>query len=178
MAGLLLTAGFVSGSYPAIFLSSLQPIRVLKGSLRFSGGATFFRKGLVVFQFTLSMMFLVGMIVIYRQMDYIQTKNLGYDRENLVYLPLEGDLAEKYALFKMEADKSPGILAVSKIRQAPTALAYPYGRYPSGWGRPPSFSMTLLSFNTDVGYDFVKTMKLEAGGGSQSFSRDFSHRFE
>jgi putative ABC transport system permease protein len=169
MLGLLLIAGFVSGSYPAIFLSSLQPIRVLKGSLRFSGGATFFRKGLVVFQFTLSMMFLVGMIVIYRQMDYIQTKNLGYDRENLVYLPLEGDLAQKYPLFKMEADKSPGILAVSKIRQAPTELHNHTGDI--RWvGKDPNQVISFVS--TDVGYDFVKTMKLELAEG-RDFSRDF-----
>ena len=169
MLGLLLIAGFVSGSYPAIFLSSLQPIRVLKGSLRFSGGATFFRKGLVVFQFTLSMMFLVGMIVIYRQMDYIQTKNLGYDRENLVYLPLEGDLAQKYPLFKMEADKSPGILAVSKIRQAPTELHNHTGDI--RWmEKDPNQVVSFVS--TDVGYDFVKTMKLELAEG-RDFSRDF-----
>ena len=169
MLGLLLMAGFVSGSYPAIFLSSLQPIRVLKGSLRFSGGATFFRKGLVVFQFTLSMMFLVGMIVIYRQMDYIQTKNLGYDRENLVYLPLEGDLAQKYPLFKMEADKSPGILAVSKIRQAPTELHNHTGDI--RWmEKDPNQVVSFVS--TDVGYDFVKTMKLELAEG-RDFSRDF-----
>ena len=169
MLGLLLIAGFVSGSYPAIFLSSLQPIRVLKGSLRFSGGATFFRKGLVVFQFTLSMMFLVGMIVIYRQMDYIQTKNLGYDRENLVYLPLEGDLAQKYALFKMEAEKSPGITSISKIRQAPTELHNHMGDLK--WvEKDPNRVISFVS--TDVGYDFVKTMKLELAEG-RDFSRDF-----
>jgi putative ABC transport system permease protein len=169
MLGLLLTAGFVAGSYPAIFLSSLQPIRVLKSSLRFSGGATFFRKGLVVFQFMLSMMFLVGMIVIYRQMDYIQTKNLGYERENLVYLPLEGELAEKYALFKQEAEKSPGILSISKIRQAPTEFHNHTGDI--RWvGKDPNQEVSFVS--TDVGYDFVKTMKLELAEG-RDFSRDF-----
>jgi putative ABC transport system permease protein len=169
MLGLLLVSGFVSGSYPAIFLSSLHPIRVLKGSLRFSGGATFFRKGLVVFQFTLSILFLVGMIVIYRQMDYIQTKNLGYDRENLVYLPLEGELAQKYALFKQEAEKSPGIVAISKIRQAPTELHNHTGDI--RWtGKDPNQVVPFVS--TDVGYDFVKSMKLELAEG-RDFSRDF-----
>jgi hypothetical protein len=115
------------------------------------------------------MMFLVGMIVIYRQMDYIQTKNLGYDRENLVYLPLEGDLAQKYPLFKMEADKSPGILAVSKIRQAPTELHNHTGDI--RWmEKDPNQVVSFVS--TDVGYDFVKTMKLELAEG-RDFSRDF-----
>jgi hypothetical protein len=142
---------------------------VLKGSLRFSGGATFFRKGLVVFQFTLSMMFLVGMIVIYSQMDYIQTKNLGYDRENLVYLPLEGDLSDKYALFKQEAEKSPGILSISKLRQAPTEFHNHTGDI--RWiGKDPNQVVSFVS--TDVGYDFAKTMKLELAEG-RDYSRDF-----
>ena len=122
MLGLLLIAGFVSGSYPAIFLSSLNPIRVLKGSLQFRGGATFFRKALVVFQFGLSIIFLVGMIVMYRQMDYIQRANMGFDRDNLLYMPLEGELSNKYELFKQEAESLPAIQQVSKIRQPPTSL--------------------------------------------------------
>ena len=81
MLGLLLVAGLLSGSYPAVFLSSLGPIRVLKGALKFGGGATFLRKTLVVFQFGLSIVFLVGMIQsCTRQMDYIQRANMGFDR--------------------------------------------------------------------------------------------------
>ena len=169
MLGLLLVSGFVSGSYPAVFLSSLHPIRVLKGSLRFSGGASFFRKGLVVFQFTLSILFLVAMIVIYRQMDYIQTKNLGFDRNNLVYIPLEGELPQKYALFKQEAEKMPGILDITKTRQAPTSLHTHTGDI--RWtGKDPNQVISFVS--TDVGYDFVKTMNLQLAEG-RDFSRDF-----
>ena len=169
MLGLLLVSGIVSGSYPAIFLSALRPIRVLKSALHFSGRATFFRQGLVVFQFTLSMLFIVGMIVIYRQMDYIQTKNLGFDRENLVYIPLEGDLAQKYALFKQEAEKAPGILAVTKTRQAPTSLHTHTGDI--RWlGKDPNQVISFVS--TDAGYDFVSTMQLTLTEG-RDFSRDF-----
>jgi putative ABC transport system permease protein len=169
MLGLLLVSGFVSGSYPAVFLSSLHPIRVLKGSLRFSGGASFFRKGLVVFQFALSILFLVAMIVIYRQMDYIQTKNLGFDRNNLVYIPLEGELPQKYALFKQEAGKMPGILDITKTRQAPTSLHTHTGDI--RWtGKDPNQVISFVS--TDVGYDFVKTMNLQLAEG-RDFSRDF-----
>jgi hypothetical protein len=169
MLGLLLVSGIVSGSYPAIFLSSLRPVRVLKSALRFSGRATFFRQGLVVFQFTLSMLFIVGMIVIYRQMDYIQTKNLGFDRENLVYIPLEGDLAQKYALFKQKAEKAPGILSVTKTRQEPTSLHTHKGDI--RWlGKDPNQVISFVS--TDAGYDFVRTMDLTLAEG-RDFSRDF-----
>jgi len=169
MLGLLLLAGFVSGSYPAVFLSSLNPVRVLKGSLRFSGGATFFRKALVVFQFGLSIIFLVGMIVMYRQMDYILRANMGFDRDNLLYMPLEGELANKYELFKQEAENLPAIQQVSKIRQPPTALYTHTGdiHWP---GEAPGLVTSFVQ--SDVGYDFVKTMKLKLVQG-RDFSRDF-----
>lgn len=109
LLGLWLATAFVAGSYPALFLSSLNPARVLKGSLRVGVGASFLRKGLVVFQFVLSIILIVGMIVIYRQVAYIQQKNLGYNRENLVYIPIEGDLVKNFALFKAEATQLPGI---------------------------------------------------------------------
>ena len=120
--GLLTFSGFVAGSYPALFLSSLNPIRVLKGNLKFNWGAVFFRQGLVVFQFSLSIFLIVSMIVIYRQLNFIQTKNLGFDRTNLLYIPLEGELSQKYTLFKENASKIPGIVSISKIRQPPTTL--------------------------------------------------------
>ncbi len=82
--GLMVVTGFIAGSYPALFMSSLRPIVVLKGSLKFKPAATYFRKGLVVFQFALSIILILGMIVVYRQIDYIHNKNLGFAREDLL----------------------------------------------------------------------------------------------
>ncbi|MEI9806857.1 MAG: hypothetical protein WDO16_02645 [Bacteroidota bacterium] len=79
--------------------------------MKFSWSAVFFRKALVVFQFALSVILITGVIVIYRQMNYIQTKNLGYNRENLIYIPIEGSLIEKYALFKEEVTGQTGVLS-------------------------------------------------------------------
>ena len=170
LVGLLLVSGFVSGSYPAIFLSSLNPVRVLKGRLAFNRSATLFRKGLVVFQFSLSIIFLVGMVVVYRQMDYIQSRNLGYDRQNLLYIPLEGELSQKYALFKEEALKLPGIESISKIRQAPTVISSHTGDIK--WtGKDPNVVASFV--NTAVGYDFIKTMKLQIAEG-RDFSKDYA----
>ena len=169
LLGLLLVTGFISGSYPALFLSALNPVRVLKGSLRFSPGATNFRKALVVFQFGLSVLLVVGMIVMYRQMNYIQTKNLGYNRENLIYIPLEGEIGQKYDLFKEEAGKMPGVLTISRMRGTPTIISHHNGDF--SWpGKDPN-QATLFADET-VGYDFVKAAGLVLKEG-----RDFSKAF-
>ncbi len=166
---LVLVTGFVAGSYPALFLSSLKPVQVLKSGLQFTRGAVFFRKSLVVFQFTLSIVLVVGMMVIYRQMNYIQTRNLGYDRENLVYIPIEGELIGRFGLFKEEAVNLPGILSISKMRNSPTIIEHHNGSI--SWpGKDPN---TVARFaDAIVGYDFVKTMKLGLQEG-RDFSRDF-----
>ncbi len=120
LTGLLLVTGGLAGSYPALFLSSLQPVRVLKGKLRFSPGAQLFRRGLVVFQFALSMLMIVGTMVVYQQLRYVQTKNLGYDRENLIPLSSNSSaLGTKYLTFKDELLRMPGIQAVTFSQTSP-----------------------------------------------------------
>jgi ABC-type antimicrobial peptide transport system permease subunit len=170
LAVLLAITGIVAGSYPALFLSSLKPSRVLKGTLKFGWGATFFRQGLVVFQFTLSIVLIVGMIVIYRQVNYIQTKNLGYDRENLLYIPVEGELISKYSLFKEQAVKIPGVLTISKMRNSPTVIEHHTGSIE--WtGKDPNLTVSFA--DAVVGYDFAKTLNLEIKEG-RDFSREFA----
>ncbi len=168
-AGLVGLTGLVAGSYPALFLSSLPPIRVLKGRFRPGTAAGSLRKGLVVFQFALSVVLIVGTVVMYRQMTYIQTKNLGYNRENLLYIPIEGELAKKYALFKEEAARVPGVGSISRMRHSPTVIDHSAGDI-SWEGKDPHAAISIA--DELVGYDFVKTMQLELRAG-RDFSREF-----
>ena len=169
LAALTLVTGMISGSYPALFLSSFQPIRVLKGSMKFSASAAWFRKGLVVFQFILSIVLIIGTIVVAGQVNYAQSINLGYDRENLIYIPLEGDLTGKYALFKESALRLPGVSRVSRISQTPTAIEN--GTYGVDWdGKDPN-SKPMFT-NASVGYDLIKTLNLQLIAG-RDFSKDF-----
>jgi ABC-type antimicrobial peptide transport system permease subunit len=169
---ILVLAGFtglVSGSYPAIFLSSFKPVTVLKGVLKLNSGSIWFRKGLVVFQFVLSIVLIIGTIVISRQINYIQTKNLGYDRENLIYITLSGDLTKQYPLFKQESLNMPGIKEVSRISQTPTAIQN--GTYGVDWdGKNPNSKPMFTQ--AAIGYDFAKAMNIQVLQG-----RDFSKEF-
>ena len=170
IGGLLLVTGFISGSYPALYLSSFKPIKVLKGLPKFSNSALWFRKGLVVFQFVLSIILIVGTIIVSKQVNYIQTMNLGYDRENLVYVPMEGDLIPKYELFKNEALNMPGIKDVSRITDNPTLIENGTGGVQ--WtGKDPNADIEFAQ--SAVGYDFAKTMRLHFAEG-RDFSKDFA----
>ncbi|MBS1603653.1 MAG: ABC transporter permease [Bacteroidetes bacterium] len=169
LSGLLILTGFIAGSYPAFFLSSLDPVKMLKGGLKFSWKDVLARQGLVIFQFSLTILLIVGMIVIYRQLDYIQKTNIGYDRENLVYIPIEGELAKNYALFKEQARDLPGVLSVSRMRNTPTVIEHHTGSI--GWpGKDPNSSFPIA--DEIVGYDLVKTLRLQLKEG-RDFSRDY-----
>ena len=169
IAGLLFITGFISGSYPALYLSSFKPVRVLKGLPKFSRTALWFRKGLVVFQFMLSIILIIGTIVVKRQVHYIQTMNLGYDRENLIYIPLEGELTSKYTLFKNQARNMAGIQSVTRMTQNPTQIENGTGGV--DWeGKNPTSGIEFTWSN--VGYDFTRTLHTQVVEG-RDFSKDF-----
>ena len=168
---LLLTAvtSCIAGSYPALFLSSFKPIRVLKSAARQGSNGRWLRKGLVVFQFTLSVILIIGTIVVSKQVGFIQSGNIGYEKENLVYIPMEGDLITRYPVFKAEAAKSPGIESVSYMSDDPDFMDD--NTSDVSWeGKGPD--TYLEAAQAAVTYDFVQTMKLTLVKG-RDFSRDF-----
>jgi putative ABC transport system permease protein len=94
LIGITLVTGLVAGSYPAIYLSGFNPVTVLKGTLKSSTGELWVRKGLVAFQFTLSIILIVSVLVVYKQIEFVQNTNLGYDKDNVIYFDVEGRVKE------------------------------------------------------------------------------------
>jgi len=175
----------LAGSYPAFILSSLKPIKALKQQQLFSLKRGTLRQGLVVFQFGLSVLFIVATFTIYRQTHYIQTLQLGYDRENLLYFRIEGELMEQrnYDLFKQLAADVPGVRMVDRSSETPHAMRFLVD-IPDGTSNTTSGDDAInwegkqhrvsTGFKpVSVGYDFVQLMGLEIVEG-RDFSRTIS----
>lgn len=97
-----LMCGLIAGSYPAFYLSSFNPIWVFKG-LRLKGStAVYIRKGLVILQFTVSIILIIGTIIIYQQIQHVKNRELGYDKANLIQMGLKGDMKKNYSVIKQE----------------------------------------------------------------------------
>lgn len=176
--GLLLITilvAFLSGSYPALFLSSFKPTEVLKGSNSNGKSGSLFRKSLVTFQFTLSVILLIGTAVIFLQLQYIQEKDLGFDKENVLLLPTKQNLISwEFDTFKEQALNYSQIESVAGLGKIPGTEDQEFYRYvPAGTGDSEDATNLVLH----VTHDFVQTFKLEVIAG-RTFSRDFPADFE
>ncbi|MGD8535035.1 MAG: ABC transporter permease [Candidatus Aminicenantes bacterium] len=152
----LITA-LVAGSYPALFMSSFQPLRIIKGLTGSSLKRAGFRRALVVVQFSLAIGLIAGATGVYKQLNYLQTMDLGYNMENLVFFSSRGELLERYETAKNEFLQIPGVKKVS------ASSAYPTGgrSNSSSWqweGKDPELKPSITMMNVDS--DFLETFEI------------------
>lgn len=167
--GITLFSGLLAGSYPALYLSSFRPVSVLKGEIKTSIGELWARRGLVVFQFTLSIILIVAVMVVYRQIQFVQTQNLGYDKEQLIIFGMDGRLADQTDAFLSEAKRIPGVENISTIshdlvgRQNNTSGLEWDGKNPED---------LVLFEHVRINYDLLETIGVELTDG-RFFSEEF-----
>jgi putative ABC transport system permease protein len=122
LAALTLVTGMLAGTYPAVFLSSFRPGRVLKGSVQAGFRSAAFRKALVVVQFAASAGLIIGTAVVFRQIDFMRGQAPGFDREHVAALQLRGDIVKSYEPFKRTLLRHPGILGVTLSTEKPSLI--------------------------------------------------------
>jgi len=171
LIGISLLTTLVAGSYPALFMSSFRPIQIIMGFTGLSSKRAGFRKALVVIQFSLAIGLIAGAAGIYKQLNYLQTMDLGYNMENLLYFSSRGELLEQYETTKNEFLQIPGVKKVSASSTFPTG-----GRSnSSNWqweGKDPELKPLITDMSVDS--DFLETFEIPLVQG-QSLLKEHGH---
>lgn len=169
-----LFSGLVAGSYPALYLSKFSPSIVLRGKFAVQTGSLlelFLRRSLIVFQFSLSVVFIVSVLVIYKQIQFVQTTNLGYDKEHIIYFKPEGKAAEHLETFLTEVKKLDGVAQASSIARTIVGTQSSTVGYFNWEGKDPDAVIPFEIVNSN--YDVIETLGIKMSEG-RSFSREFA----
>jgi len=171
LLGITAAVGLISGSYPAFFLSSFKPVKVLKGLRIFGGQKTFLRNSLVVFQFAIAIVLMVSTLVVNNQLSFIQNRDIGYNKENLLYvqMPQTGDLQSNYQALKATLNQNPTITNYTLIEHLPTYLTT--GTTDVKWaGKDPRQQTVFPHIGADG--SFLKTFGIRLAAG-RGFNDDY-----
>jgi putative ABC transport system permease protein len=171
---LCLLVGFLSGFYPAIVLSSFRPAEVLRSDFRKTSLlGVFMRKGLVIFQFAVSLVFIIGTIIIFKQLNYVKNKDLGYDKDNIVVIPIFKDraLAQRPELIKRELSQHSNILKAVVTEGTPTYSGHPIKCLPEGFTEDNPVEMNEIPVGENF-FDFFGIKIIEGRDFSKEMATD------
>jgi putative ABC transport system permease protein len=173
LIGLTILIGLLAGSYPAFYLTSFKPIMVLKGKNLFSAGkkTLFLRNGLVVFQFFISTLMIIGTIVVLKQLNFFRTTDLGFNKENVVVISSTNRLASGEETFRQTVKQMPGVLDASITTSIPSGDAFGDNYQPEDEGNKKSAELELSSFMVDDA--FIPTLNIKVVKG-RNFSKEFN----